>query len=57
MLDNNGCHEEYTSDTEYEANDKVSAPVNDVDSVLLECSGDVYLSHYCRLYEIGNMYT
>eukprot|EP00804_Cyclotella_cryptica_P020912 CCRYP_009250-RA/>CCRYP_009250-RA protein AED:0.06 eAED:0.04 QI:0/0/0/0.75/0.66/0.5/4/0/652 len=56
LVDHNGCPEEYSSGTHYESNDKVAVRVNDIESVVYKCSGDIHLSRYCSQLPPGNAY-
>lgn len=54
LEDHGGCPDPYAAGTKYQANQKVSVPINDADSVVYECSGDIHKSRYCNHFEPGN---
>ncbi|KAL3775833.1 hypothetical protein HJC23_006824 [Cyclotella cryptica] len=56
LVYHHGCPEEYSSGTHYVSNDKVAVRVNDVESVVYKCSGDIHLSRYCSQHPPGNAY-
>jgi hypothetical protein len=56
LLDQDGCPETFTSGIKYEANDKVSIPINDTKSLVYLCNSDVHASRYCEQFEPGNEY-
>jgi len=56
LPDLNGCPEEYSSDTSYEANDKVTVKLNDVNSVVFQCSEDIHRSRFCNQFTPNDGY-
>jgi hypothetical protein len=56
LIDNNGCPEAYIGGTDYEPNDMVSVAIDDIGSVVYQCSSDVHLARFCKQYEPGSAY-
>lgn len=54
LEDHGGCPGQYVAGTDYQANQKVSVPINDNDSFVYECSGDVHESRYCNIFHPDN---